>query len=101
MDMKRIVLNWALPLTLGLAVTQANDWPQWGGHTARNMYSPEKGLPDRFEIGKINADTGEVDLKTSKNVKWVGKLGSQSYGNCTVAAGKIFVGTNNDSPRDT
>src|ERR1051326_5234259 len=40
-------------------------------------------------------------MSTTKNVKWVGKLGSQSYGNVTVAGGKVFVGTNNDSPRDT
>ena len=77
-------------LCLGVAASQASDWPQWGGRSSRNMYSTEKGLPDRFEIGKINPDTGEVDLKGSKNVKWVAKLGSQSYGNCTVAAGKVF-----------
>src|SRR5213075_1619396 len=28
-------------------------------------------------------------------------LGSQTYGNPTVAGGRVFVGTNNDSPRDT
>jgi outer membrane protein assembly factor BamB len=33
-------------------------------------------------------------------VKWVARLGSQSYGNATVAGGKVFVGTNNDHPRD-
>jgi len=30
----------------------------------------------------------------------VAKLGSQSYGNVTVAQGKVFVGTNNEAPRD-
>jgi outer membrane protein assembly factor BamB len=30
----------------------------------------------------------------------VAKLGSQSYGNVTVAQGKVFVGTNNENPRD-
>src|SRR6185436_5606363 len=28
------------------------------------------------------------------------KLGSQSYGNVSVAQGKVFVGTNNENPRD-
>ena len=42
----------------------------------------------------------EIDLKTTKNVKWVTKLGSQSYANPTVFNGKIFVGTNNETPRD-
>src|SRR4051812_29780909 len=76
------------------------DWPQWGGRPTRNMYSPEKGLPDRFEPGKPKSGTEEVDMATTKNVKWVAKLGSQSYGNTTVAGGKVFVGTNNDSARD-
>jgi len=44
--------------------------------------------------------TGEVDISTTKNVKWTAKLGSQSYGNPTVAGGKVFVGTNNETPRD-
>src|SRR3954466_6817837 len=79
----------------------ADDWPRWGGpDPGRNMYSREKNLPFRFEPGKPKAGTEEIDLKTTKNVKWVAKLGSQSYGNVTVAGGKVFVGTNNDSPRD-
>src|SRR5690349_15228647 len=83
--MSKTVLTLALASCCFLSSAQANDWPQWGGGPMRNMYSPEKNLPDRFEVGKINADTGEVDLKGSKNIKWVAKLGSQSYGNTTVA----------------
>ena len=86
---------------IGLAPAIAEDWPQWGKATwGRNMYSPEKGLPAKFDPGKFKSGTEEIDLKTTKNVKWVAKLGSQSYGNTTVAGGKVFVGTNNDSPRD-
>src|ERR1051325_874935 len=82
-------------------MTNAGDWPAWGGpDKARNMYSAEKGLPDRFEPGKFKKGSEDVDMSTTKNVKWVAKLGSQSYGNVTVAGGKVFVGTNNDSPRD-
>lgn len=98
--MNRTVLNAALAAAFGVTCAYANDWPQWGDRPMRNMYSAEKSLPDRFEVGKINPDTGDVDLKTSKNLKWVAKLGSQSYGNATVAGGKVFIGTNNDSPRD-
>jgi outer membrane protein assembly factor BamB len=83
---------------LTLSLCPAGDWPQWGGTLHRNMYSPAKGLPDRFDPGKLKGD--EVDLSTTKNVKWVAKLGSQSYGNATIAQGKVFVGTNNDNPRD-
>jgi len=82
------------------SASRAEDWPQWGGHAHRNMFSAEKGLPDRFDPGKLKKGTEEVDLETTKNVKWVSKLGSQSYGNATIAGGKVFVGTNNDAPRN-
>ncbi len=87
-------LPWANPV-------QARDWPQWGGLTpGRNMYSPAKGMPAEVDPGKFQAGTEEVDMGTTKNVKWVAKLGSQTYGNPTVSQGRIFVGTNNESPRD-
>jgi outer membrane protein assembly factor BamB len=96
---KLLFLSTALAFA-GLAAP-ALDWPQWGGNDpGRNMFSPAKGLPSEFNPGKFKPGTEEVDLKTTKNVKWVAKLGSQSYGNATVAHGKVFVGTNNDSPRD-
>ena len=55
------------------------DWPMWGGTPDRNMVSNMKGLPSQW------------DVKTKKNVKWVAKLGSQSYGNPVVAGGMVFV----------
>ncbi len=72
----------------------------WGGTIHRNMYSPAKELPDRFDPGQFKSGTDDVDMASTKNVKWVGKLGSQSYGNTSVSRGKVFVGTNNDFPRD-
>ena len=79
----------------------AQDWPQWGGSDpGRNMYSRGRGLPSQFDPGKPKSGSEEIDLSTTKNVKWAAKLGSQSYGNVTVAGGKVFIGTNNDSPRD-
>jgi outer membrane protein assembly factor BamB len=64
------------------------NWPMWGGTPDRNMVSDMKGLPTDW------------DVKTKKNVKWVAKLGSQSYGNPVVAGGMVFVGTNNELLRD-
>jgi outer membrane protein assembly factor BamB len=64
------------------------DWPMWGGSADRNMVSDAKGLPTTW------------DVKTGKNVKWVAALGSQSYGNPTVAEGVVLVGTNNEAVRD-
>jgi len=86
---------------ISAGVVNAEDWPRWGGNDpGRNMYSPAKGLPSTFDPGKFKANSEEVDLSTTKNVKWVAKLGSQTYGNPVVANGKVYVGTNNASPRD-
>jgi outer membrane protein assembly factor BamB len=98
--MKKALIAGLLTSNLAVCAVSAKDWPQWGGTPERNMYSPEKGLPEKFEPGKPKRGTEEIDLSTTKNVKWVAKLGSQSYGNATVANGKVFVGTNNDAPRD-
>src|ERR1043166_394936 len=76
------------------------DWPQWGGNSVRNMYSPVKGLPDTFGKIEYKPGTEEVHTKGVKNLRGAAKLGSQSYGNVTIAAGKVFIGTNNDNPRD-
>ncbi len=79
----------------------AADWAQWGGaDPGRNMYSSVKGLPTQFNPGKFKPNSEEVDIATTKNVKWIAKLGSQSYGNPVVSQGITLVGTNNASPRD-
>lgn len=101
--MTRFICAAAIGLLLALparAPLSASDWPQWGGGPGRNMVSPETGLPDSFDPGKMKPRTEEVDLSTTRNVKWVAKLGSQAYGNPTVSGGRVFVGTNNQSPRD-
>jgi len=45
-------------------------------------------LPDRWDADK------------KENIKWVAELGSETYGGPVVAGGKVFVGTNNERPRD-
>ncbi len=88
-------------LGLGLPPSEAEDWPRWGGNDpGRNMYSRAKGLPSEFDPGKPKPGSEEIDLKTTRNVKWVAKLGSQSYGNAVVAGGRVYIGTNNENPRD-
>jgi outer membrane protein assembly factor BamB len=76
------------PALFKASETGTGDWPMWGGTPDRNMVSSMKGLP------------AEWDVKTGKNIKWVAKLGSQSYGNPVVAGGMVFVGTNNEALRD-
>lgn len=82
------------------AAAYAADWPQWGRDNSRNMASPETGLVDSFNAGQQKDDSEDIDAATTKNVRWVAKLGSYAYGNPTVAQGRIFVGTNNEPPRD-
>jgi len=60
----------------------------WGGTGQRNMASPMKNLPESW------------DVASGKNIKWKTPLGSNSYGNPVVADGKIFLGTNNENPRN-
>jgi outer membrane protein assembly factor BamB len=84
-------------MLLGLAVggcilvasdPPGGDWPMWGGSGDRNMASSMSGIPTNW------------DIKTGKNVKWVAKLGSQTYGNPVVAGGQVYVGTNGAAGRD-
>jgi outer membrane protein assembly factor BamB len=77
-----------LLLLMGTTPIVSQDWPMWGGTPARNMVSPIKNLPASW------------DVKSMKNVRWKADLGSQSYGNPVVADGKVFVGTNNQSPKN-
>ena len=42
-------------------------------------------------------DDEVVDMKTTKNVKWVAKLVT-GLRNATVAGGRVYAGTNNESP---
>jgi outer membrane protein assembly factor BamB len=52
------------------------------------MVSAETGLPDSF------------DPETGRNVKWIVPLGTSTYSTPVVAGGRVFVGTNNENPRD-
>jgi outer membrane protein assembly factor BamB len=71
----------------------AGDWTHWGGDDGRNMVSDEKPLPDSFVPGERESGSPGIDLATTKNVKWVARLGNYAYGNPTVAGGRVFVGT--------
>jgi outer membrane protein assembly factor BamB len=104
------------------ASLHAADYPQWGGGNTRNMVSDEKGLPMDFDPGKkygpkaapkvagrlrpnaqdANKAPGaeDIDMSTTKNCLWVAKLGSQTYGTPMIANGQVYVGTNNESPRN-
>ena len=83
------------------SVVVAQDWPQWGGTASKNMAAPgAKGIRIDFDPGRSQGRSDVIDPATTKHVRWIAKLGSQAYGNVTVAGGRIFIGTNNASPRD-
>jgi len=102
--MKRAVTTFACLAVFWLSTAsvliRADDRPQWGERYSRNMISAEKNLPERFEPGTRNQQTGGIDLPDGSGVKWVAKLGGLSYGTPVIAGGKVFVGTNNQAPRD-
>ncbi|HNS18999.1 MAG TPA: PQQ-binding-like beta-propeller repeat protein [Sedimentisphaerales bacterium] len=74
--------------TLVTACAFAGDHAQWGQAWTRNMVSNETGLVEDF------------DPATGRNVKWVVPLGSETWATPTVSQGRVFIGTNNDPPRD-
>jgi len=50
-------------LSILISPAQSADWPQWGGQNIRNMYSPQRGLPDA--LGKIEFNPGTQDGNTN------------------------------------
>jgi outer membrane protein assembly factor BamB len=65
-----------------------SDHTMFGGTPSRNMVNTiDKGVPDKFD------PEGALLL-------WKAQLGSRSYGGPIVAGGKVFVGTNNERPRN-
>ncbi|MCB9664623.1 MAG: PQQ-binding-like beta-propeller repeat protein [Alphaproteobacteria bacterium] len=87
----------ALLLAL-LVPAQAGDWPWWGRDASRNMVTKD-AAPRTFVPGDFVPGTETVDMATTRGVRWVAKLGSQTYGNPTIGRGVVLVGTNNAAER--
>jgi outer membrane protein assembly factor BamB len=69
----------------------ARPLPMWGGGLSRNMVNTfEKNVLTEWSV-----EEGQ-----EKNLKWSADLGSKAYGGPVIASGKIFVGTNNENPRN-
>ncbi len=66
----------------------AADQPQWGQAWSRNMISHERGLPEVF------------DPRTGQNIKWRTTPGTETHATPVVAGGRVYLGTNNNRPRD-
>src|SRR5947209_13001411 len=66
-------------------------WPLFGGSVSRNLVNlVDKNIPTSWST-KPGAE---------KNGKWSVDLGSKAYGGPVLSGGKIFIGTNNEKPRD-
>jgi outer membrane protein assembly factor BamB len=56
----------------------------------------EKGLPGWYSLGTKDAQ-GEIEPSSMKNVKWVAKLGTRTFGSPVVSRGKVLIGVAGDS----
>ena len=55
----------------------------------------DPGPGDHVPNEPVHLAEPATDPAKGKNLLWVAKLGSQTYGNPVVAGGRVFVGTNN------
>src|SRR5438552_2950940 len=68
-------------------------WPMFGGSPARNMVNTTaRNLPVKW--------TDDEGDPIKANILWSADLGSRANGGPIVAGGKVFVGTNNQNPRN-
>lgn len=79
------------PALAGGPKAAEGDWTMFGGSPARNMVNTHvKNLPVEWSVNEGDA----------KNLLWTADLGSRSYGGPAVAGGQVYIGTNNQNPRD-
>jgi outer membrane protein assembly factor BamB len=66
-----------------------HNWPMYGGTLSRDLVNTiDKKLPTTW------------DVSSGDNIKWSVDLGNKAYGGPIVAGGRIYIGTNNENPRD-
>jgi outer membrane protein assembly factor BamB len=77
----------ALLITL-MASPLLADQPQWGEAWTRNQVSDARALPNSF------------DPETGARIKWRARLGTETHSTPVIAKGRVYIGTNNNEPRD-
>ncbi len=71
---------------------EEHSWPLFGGSVGRNLENLfETNMPLTWTLRENGAGKGVV---------WSQPLGSKAYGGPIFSGGKIFVGTNNNTPRE-
>ncbi|MCW5558202.1 MAG: PQQ-binding-like beta-propeller repeat protein [Verrucomicrobiae bacterium] len=69
-------------------VALAGDQAQFGQAWTRNMVSSERRLPETF------------DPASGAGIRWSVPVGTESHGTPVIAGGRVYLGTNNEEPRD-
>jgi len=79
----------AVPAAPAPPERKRSSWPMFGGSHSRNMANlTDKNIPHVF------------DHETGENILWKVDLGSKSHPQPVVANGRVYVGTNNQRPRN-
>ncbi len=76
-----------------------SEWPTFGGTPARNMVNPHDTLPPLPPNAPVQDGADPADVWRAQ-LRWKADLGSRSYGGPVVAGGRVYVGTNNQRPRN-
>ncbi len=70
-------------------VATNRDWPMLGGTNRRNLVNlVERNIPTTW------------DKEKKENIRWMAQLGSDVINSPVIADGKVYIGTNNQRPRD-
>jgi outer membrane protein assembly factor BamB len=77
-----------------------NDHTMFGGTVTRNMVNRREKVEKFPKEGPKWDEAEEVKKWTQEWLIWQADLGSRAYGGPTIAGGKVFVGTNNERPRN-
>lgn len=77
-----------------------NDHTMFGGTPDRNMVNPAGKLAVVPDKGPDWQAEDQVKDWLGQHAAWKADLGSRSYGGPIVAGGKVYVGTNNERPRN-
>src|SRR5262249_39124498 len=105
-------MRWFLMVTPLVGGTLIGAFLWWGQTTNAGKGEPKTGAsqdwtmlggnPQRNAVNTVAKDilTDWTPGKQPKNIKWVAQLGSRAYGGPIIVGGKVYVGTNNERPRD-
>ncbi len=98
-----------VPVAVKPVVAGKSDHVMFGGTPDRNFVNlVDKGIPSTlYDVKEQVADPKDPSKKIDKVTRvsdakplWQAELGSRAYGGPTIAGGKVFVGTNNEKPRN-